>query len=246
MRRPYTGCNPRGLLLSRDKGLSRKVLAYHRVLVPRFIVVPMGRTAKLPRKIGFPVIVKSLTEEASLGISQDSVVRSPDKLAERIEFIHRHAGTDAIVEEYIDGSEFYVGVIGNMQLQTLPVWEMHFGQWPGGAPRIATNKVKWDEAYQKKIGLTTSAADDLAADVKRHFAQLAKRVYRILGLSGYARMDFRMTEDGRIYVLEANPNPQLAHGEDFAASAQHIGITYAQLIQRILSLGLRYRPLWRE
>jgi len=245
MRRPYTGCNPRGLLLSRDKALSRKILAFHRVPVPRFTVVAMGRRMRLSRRMEFPLIVKSLTEQASLGISQDSVVRSPDRLGERIEFIHRHAGTDAIVEQYIDGREFYVGVMGNQQLQTLPVWEMHFGQLPEGAPRIATSKVKWDEAYQKKIGLTTSAAMDLTDDSRRRISGLAKRVYRILGLSGYARMDFRMTSDGRVYVLEANPNPQLSFGEDFAESANHIGISYEQLIQKILSLGLRYRPLWR-
>lgn len=245
MRRPYTGCNPRGLLLARDKALSRKILAFHRVPVPKFVVVAMGRKPRLPRKLEFPLIVKSLTEQASLGISQDSVVRSPDKLAERVEFIHRHAGTDAIVEEFIDGREFYVGVMGNQQLQTFPVWEMHFGQMPDGAPRIATSKVKWDAAYQKKIGMSTSAADDLPLELQRNFSQLAKRVYRILNLSGYARMDFRMTADGRAYVLEANPNPQLSYGEDFAESAHHMGIAYEQLIQRIVSLGLRYRPMWR-
>jgi D-alanine-D-alanine ligase len=245
MRRPYTGCNPRGLLLSRDKALSRKILAFHRVPVPRFAVAAMGRKLRLPRKMTFPLIVKSLTDQGSLGISQDSVVRSDDKLAERVEFIHRHAATDAIVEEYIDGRELYVGVMGNQQLQTFPVWEMNFGQLPEGAPRIATSKVKWDEAYQKKIGLTTSAAENLPDDARRRLTTLAKRVYRILGLSGYARMDFRMSADGRVHVLEANPNPQLAFGEDFAESANHIGINYEQLLQRIVSLGLRFRPMWR-
>jgi D-alanine-D-alanine ligase len=122
---------------------------------------------------------------------------------------------------------------------------MNFGQLPEGAPRIATSKVKWDEAYQKKIGLTTSAAENLPDDARRRLTTLAKRVYRILGLSGYARMDFRMSADGRVHVLEANPNPQLAFGEDFAESANHIGINYEQLLQRIVSLGLRFRPMWR-
>src|SRR5512147_2158652 len=126
LRMPYTGCNPRGLMLARDKALSKKLLAYHRIAVPDFAVFPIGRVVRPSKRLTFPLIVKSLTKEASEGISQASVVDDVDKLAERVRFIHRNLGTDAIVERYIDGREFYVGVMGNQRLRVLPVWEMLF------------------------------------------------------------------------------------------------------------------------
>jgi len=245
LRKPYTGCNPRGLLLSRDKALSKKLLAYHRIPVPKFQVYPIGRTARPAKKLAYPLLVKSLVEEASLGISQASLVHNDEKLIERVEFVHRHVGTDAIAEEYIDGRELYVGMMGNQRLTTYPIWEMHFADLPEGAPRIATAKVKWDHAYQKKIGLTTRRAENLDETTEQQIIRLCKRAYRALDLSGYSRMDLRLADDGRVYLLEANPNPHLAYGEDFAESAASVGVTYPELIQRIVNLGLRFRPLWR-
>jgi D-alanine-D-alanine ligase len=244
MRMPYTGCNPRGLMLAHDKALSKKVLAYHRIRVPRFAVFPLARAVKRPPKLEFPLLVKSLTEEASMGISQASIVRSDEKLQERVRFIHEQVGTDAIADQYIEGREIYVGVLGNQRLQTFPAWELTFDNLPDDAPRIATAKVKWDLNYQKKVGLKTDRAE-LPAEMLHRVARLSKRCYHILGMSGYARMDFRLTEDGRLYLLEANPNPNLAYGEDFAESAHADGLDYNPLIQRILNLGLRYRALWR-
>jgi D-alanine-D-alanine ligase len=141
LRRPYSGCNPRGLMLARDKALSKKVLTYHRIPVPRFAVFLIGQRLAVPKRLRFPLIVKAVAEQASLGISQASVVHSEDKLVERIRFMHDSIGADAIVEEYVEGRELYVGVMGNRRLQTLPLWEMHFGSLPEGAPRIATEKV---------------------------------------------------------------------------------------------------------
>ena len=246
MRKTYTGCNPRGLMLAHDKALSKKVLAYHRVPVPRFAVFPMGQKVKRPAKLQFPLLVKSLLEEGSIGIAQSSVVNNDQKLHERVELMHRQVGTDAIAERYIDGRELYVGVVGNQRLQTLPIWELIFDSLPEDAHRIATEKVKWDIAYQKKVGVKTQAAEDLPNGVAESIRRLCKRAYRILGLSGYARMDLRLTDDGHVYLIEANPNPQLSYGEDFAESAEHIGVTYEQLIQRILNLGLRYRAQWKQ
>jgi len=246
MRKAYTGCNPRGLMLAHDKALSKKVLAYHRVPVPRFAVFPMGKKVKRPAKLEFPLLVKSLIEEGSVGIAQSSVVTNDQKLLERVEFMHRQVGTDAIAEQYIEGRELYVGVIGNQRLQTLPIWELVFGKLRDDAHRIATEKVKWDIAYQKKVGVDTKAAEDLPDGVADRIQRLCKRAYRILGLTGYARMDLRLTEDGRIYLIEANPNPQISYGEDFAESAEHMGVSYGQLIQRILNLGLRYRAQWKQ
>jgi D-alanine-D-alanine ligase len=242
LRVAYTGCNPRGLLLARDKSLAKKLMAYHRIPVPEFTVFQMGRSVRRPKRLRFPLIVKSLTKEASIGISQASVVESDEKLRERVRFIHESIGTDAIVEHYIDGRELYVGIIGNQRLEVFPVWEMFFTKMPEDARRIATDRVKWSRAYQKKRGIRTGPAKDLPNGLSQQMQRLAKRVYRTLNMSGYARMDIRLTPEGKMYVLEANPNPQLAYGEDFAESAEMAGIEYGELLQRILNLGLRWRP----
>lgn len=246
LRRPYTGCNPRGLMLAHDKALSKQLLTFHRVPTPRFAVFPIGRRIKKPAKLQYPLIIKSLTEHASLGISQASVVYNDEKLAERVAFIHTNVGSDAIAEEYIDGRELYVGVLGNERLETLPIWEMNFNNLPDDAPRIATAKIKWDESYQERIGLETNVAKDLPEGAAEHILRVCKRAYRLLGISGYARMDLRLTPEGKAYLIEANPNPNLSYGEDFAESAEHAGISFEELLHRILNLGLRYKAHWRR
>jgi len=241
LRVPYTGCNPRGLTLSRDKALSKTLLSYHRIPVPDFLVVRMGRKVRRPKKLGFPLIVKSLTQEASIGISRASVVDDDEKLRERVAFIHTSIGTDAIVEQFIEGRELYVGMIGNQRLEVFPVWELRWDKIPDDGRLIMTDRAKWNSKYQKKYGVMTGPAalsPEEAAAVQR----VCKRVYRTLDLSGYARVDLRMDATGRPYVLEANANPQLAYGEDFAESAEHGGVSYEQLLQKILGCGLTWRP----
>ncbi|HVR75028.1 MAG TPA: D-alanine--D-alanine ligase [Planctomycetota bacterium] len=238
---PYTGCNPRGLILSRDKGISKKLLAYHRIRTPDFAVFPRKKRVRRPRKLAYPLIVKSLVEEASLGISQASIVESDEKLVERVEFIHESIKTDAIVEHYIAGRELYVGVIGNQRLEVLPTWEMLFANMPADSAPIATRRVKWSRKYQKKHSIDTAAAKDLPEGAATRISALSRRIYRILGLSGYARLDYRMSEEGEIYLLEANPNPQLARGEDLADSAEAAGVSYEELLQKILTTGFRAR-----
>ena len=241
LRLAYTGCNPRGLILARDKALSKKLLAYHRIPVPDFTVVRRGRRPVVPKKMRFPLIVKSLFFEASTGISQASVVENTDQLARRIQFIHDSLGTAAIVEQFIEGRELYVGVVGNDRLDVFPVWEMSFAKMPDNRWHIATERVKWSTQYQKKHGIMTEAAalDPVLAE---RIQRIAKRTYRALDLNGYARIDVRMDEGGHPYVLEANPNPNLAYGEDFAESAEKSGLTYERLLDRILALGLRWEP----
>jgi D-alanine-D-alanine ligase len=242
LRLAYTGCNPRGMLLARDKALSKKLLHYHRIPVPEFAVVARGRKTRLPKRMSFPMIVKPQTQEASIGISQASVVEDDTKLRERVQFIHDSIATDAIVEEYIEGRELYCGVIGNQRLQILPAWEMTFAHMPDGQHRIATERVKWNAKYQAKVGVSTGEAKHLpegAADLIQH---VSRRVYRVLELSGYARIDLRLDANGRVYVLEANPNPQIARTEDFAESAAAAGMAYPALLQRILTTGLRWEP----
>jgi D-alanine-D-alanine ligase len=238
----YTGCNPRGLLLARDKSLSKKLLAYHRIHVPEFEVFRIGRPIRRPKRLTFPLMVKSLTQEASIGISQASVVDSDEKFKERVAFIHESIGTAAIVEQYIEGRELYVGILGNQALQALPVWELFFKNMPEGAKRIATDRVKWSVKYQKKYGIDSGPALDLPEAKNNEIQHLCKRAYRALELSGYARIDLRLDEAGNVWVLEANPNPQIARGEDFAASAEKQGVSYEALLQRIINLGLRWQP----
>ncbi|MES1254616.1 MAG: D-alanine--D-alanine ligase [Acidobacteriota bacterium] len=238
----YTGCNPRGLLLARDKALSKKLLAYHRIPVPDFDVFRIGRPIRRPKRLAFPLMVKSLTQEASVGISQASVVDSDEKLRERVTFIHESICTAAIVERYIEGRELYVGIMGNQVLQALPVWELFFTSMPEGARRIATGRVKWSVKYQKKYGIDSGAARDLPDPVIERIHHVCKRAYRALELSGYARIDLRMDNAGNVWVIEANPNPQIARGEDFSASAASAGLGYEAVLQRILNLGLRWQP----
>lgn len=245
MKQPYTGCNPRGLLLARDKALSKKLLAYHRIRVPSFTVFPRRRVIRRPRRLAFPLFVKSVNEEASLGISRASLVRDEAKLRDRVAFVHESIGTDAIAEEYIEGRELYVGMLGNQRLTTFPIWEMHFRNVPEDAPRFATGRVKWDVAYQKRWGIETAAAEGLDPALARRIARICRRAYRILDLSGYGRMDLRLREDGAVFLLEANPNPQIGYGEDFAESAEVGGLDYDRLLQRILNLGRRYRAPWK-
>ncbi|WP_235908320.1 D-alanine--D-alanine ligase family protein [Roseiconus nitratireducens] len=244
MQQPYTGCNPRGLLLSKDKALSKKILTYHRIQTPRFAVFPLGRIVHRPKKLAFPLFVKSVTEDASYGISQASIVHNDQQLAERVAFVHDKAKDDAIAEQYIEGREIYVGVIGNQRLQTFPPWEMDFGKMPADVARIATSQVKWNRKYQEKHGITTHEATDLQGELADRISKICKRVYRALNMSGYARMDLRLTERGEIYVLEANANPNIEYGEDFAESAEKGGVDYDSLLQRILNLGLRYKADW--
>lgn len=239
---PYTGCNPRGLMLARDKALTKKVLSYHRIPYPDFMVVSQGRSVKRPKELAFPLIVKSISEEASLGISQASIVEDDEKLKERVAFIHNSIGTGALVERYIEGREFYVGIMGNGHLQVLPVWELIMDKLPDDARRIATQRVKWSRKYQDKYGITSEEARHLPAGKAEEIQHMAKRVYRALGLSGYARIDVRMDTEGKVYVLEANPNPQIAQAEDFADSAERADYSYKDLLQELLNVGLRWQP----
>ena len=245
MQQPYTGCNPRGLTLGHDKVLCKQILSYHRIATPRFAVFHRGKVIRPQPRLKYPLLVKSVIEESSLGITRDSIVYSDAQLVERVLRVHEDLDTDALVEEFVEGREFYVGVIGNHRLQTFPVWELLFRNLPEHIPNIATARVKWDLDYQKELGVTTQAVTDLPAATMARIARLCKRIYRVLYLSGYARIDLRVTASGQVYVLEANPNPDLSYGEDFAESANTKGISYEKLMTRIMNLGMRYQPSWR-
>ena len=241
IRQPFTGCNPASLLLTSNKPLMKQILAFHRIPMPHFKAFPQGKKIRPTLELTYPLIVKSTTEHGSEGIAQASIVTSDETLKERVEFIHNRLRTDAMAEQYIEGREFYVGVLGNQRLQTLPVWEIRFGNLPEGTKPIATSKIKWDPEYREKLGIETGAAKDLPPGVEDRLCNICKRVCRILGFCGYSRMDFRLTPDGKVYLIEANPNPDLGRHEDYAESAQATGIPYEDLIERVLALGLQYQ-----
>jgi D-alanine-D-alanine ligase len=226
MQIPYTGCNPRGLMLARGKDVAKTLVHHRRIAVPAFAVFPKRRKVRRPARLALPLIVKSLSVDGSFGISQASVVETDDKLAERVAFIHERVGTAAIAEQYIEGRELYVGVFGNTRLRVLPVWELKFGNMAEGARHIATEKVKHDPDYQERSGIEDGPAKDLSPDACARIQRIAKRVYQTLELDGYARIDFRLATDGTPYFLEANPNPEIAKSQEFATAAQHVGLAY--------------------
>lgn len=237
---PYTGCNPRGLVIASDKALSKKILHYHRIRTPRFASFLRGRRVQRPKRLEFPLMVKADTEEASFGIAQASVVHSDAQLAERVQFVHEHFHTAAMAEQYIEGRELYVGVIGNQRLQILPVWELFIDGLPADAPRIATFRVKWDLRYQDKYEIRIGRARGLSENLSRQVDATTRRIYRALNLSGYARIDYRLAADDRLYFIEANANPDISRDEELASAAKAAGISYDALIRKVLNLGLRW------
>jgi D-alanine-D-alanine ligase len=239
LRIPYTGCNPRGLIIARGKALAKKLVAFHRIRTPAFAVMPRGRAVRRTGKLAFPLIVKSATEHASVGIAQASVVDSDEKLVERVGFVHQRLGSDALVEQYVEGREIYVGVLGNDRLTVLPPWELRFGTMQEAANAIATARVKHDIEYQEKWGISEGPATDLPPTVEAALPNICKRIYRTIELDGYARLDFRLAPGGELYFLEANPNPEIAEREEFARSARHAGMSYAELLQKICRLGIQ-------
>ncbi|MBN8989481.1 MAG: ATP-grasp domain-containing protein [Rhizobiales bacterium] len=239
MKVPYTGCNPRGLILARGKDLSKTLVHHRRIAVPAFTVFPMRRKVKRPSRLALPLIVKSLSEDGSFGISQASIVDTDEKLAERVAFVHDRLGTAAIAEQYIEGRELYVSVLGNNRLRVLPIWELKFGRMGRrGARQIATERAKHDPTYQERVGIEDGLAKNLAPEVSARIHRAAKRIYRTLGLDGYARIDFRLSADGTPYFIEANPNPEIAKSQEFATAAKHDGLDYPGLLHRILALGI--------
>ncbi len=235
---PFTGCGSVPLTLCKHKGISKKILGYHRIHVPGFVMIPRGRKRMPTRGLAFPLLVKPLKEESSLGISQASLVQTGEQLAERVQFIHEKFDNDVIAEEYIEGRELYVGLLGARRVQVFPTRELVFREVPDDEPKIATYKAKWDEEYRRRWGLENRFADGLDPLLVRAIEHTCKRIYRLLLIDGYARLDLRMTASGELYFIEANPNPMLAADEDFAQSAAKTGLAFPQLIHRILRLGL--------
>ncbi|HSP45034.1 MAG TPA: ATP-grasp domain-containing protein [Chthoniobacterales bacterium] len=236
---PFTGCGATGLVLCKHKGTSKKILGYHHIHVPNFVVIPRGQRIARLKRPKFPLLVKPVKEEASYGISQASFVTSDEQFRERVAFIHEKHDADVIAEEYIEGREFYVSVMGNLKLTVFPIRELVFGEVPPGEPKIATYKAKWDEEYRKRWGLQNQFPEGLEPALVAQIEETCKRIYRLLTIEGYARIDLRLTAANEMYFIEANPNPILAADEDFALAAAKAGLTYPQLIDRIIRNGMK-------
>jgi D-alanine-D-alanine ligase len=235
---PYTGASSEGLMLARDKALTKKVFAYQGIRIPHFMVCPRAASIQRPSDLRFPLIVKPLDEDASVGIAQSSVVRDDDALKERVTFIHDRIKTDAIVEEFIAGRELYIGVMGNDKPQPLPPIEMVFGDDVTAESRIATFKAKWSVRYRESRDIQNMVAKNLSADVRQRLAEVAVRAYQAAGLRDYGRIDVRLAHDDAIYIVEANPNPYLAEGEDLAWAAEEAGHLYPDFIEKIAEMAI--------
>jgi D-alanine-D-alanine ligase len=235
---PFTGTGSTGLLLTRDKRLCKQLLSLHRIRVPKFVFFPYNKTIKIPRTLKFPLVVKPVLEDSSEGISNASIVENEDALRERVLFVHDGWKQGAIAEEYIDGREFYVGVLGNKKLRVLPIRECQFNFEGSEGPRLATYRVKWNAEYRKKWKINFGFAT-LETHILKKIEHTCKKVFKILELKDYARIDIRLTPDGDIYILEANANPDIGYGEEFAEAAEKDGISYQDIIQKIIHCTLK-------
>ncbi len=235
---PYTGSSSGVLFMCNNKALSKKIFTFHRIKVSRFQTYYRGKRVIVPAKFKLPAVIKPLCEEASRGISQASIVDNPDAFIERIKFIHDNMQMDAIAEEYIDGRELYVSVIGHKQITVLPPRELLFSNMPEGEPRIATYKAKWDDAYRKRWGIKSRPAVNLSDDLLKHIQDVCKRAYRALDMDSYVRFDIRVTNEGEVYIIEPNANPCIAKIDEMALSASKTDWSYEDLIQKLLDLAI--------
>jgi D-alanine-D-alanine ligase len=239
---PHTGSSPTGLTLCKNKGMAKELLSYHKIRVPNFAIFHPGSAIRRPKQLQFPLFVKPLKEEGSVGISLDSFVDNDDAFDERVRFIHDRLNQEALVEEYVDGRELYVSILGNERLRVFPFREVVFTEVPDGQPKFSTYKAKWDEAYRKRWGIKNITVENLPDGMTQRIARTCKAAYRALRIRGYGRIDLRITPVGEIVILEANPNPNLDRDDEFAQSAIKARVTYPRLIQRILTLALEGNP----
>jgi D-alanine-D-alanine ligase len=234
----YTGSGPDGLLLCQDKALAREVLSHHRVRIPRFLVSHRKSPLRRLQRFGYPAFVKPVGQESSDGIAKASFVKSEEEAVERLRFLHHKFNSDAMIEEYIDGREIYVSVMGNRRRVVFPPREIFFGLIPDDEPKFATSHAKWNDAYRQKWGITNGPASEFPDGIEDEFRKIARNVYAWLRIRGFGRIDFRLSSKNEIFIIEANPNPSLAAEDDFAQSAKADGLSYDALIQEILTAAL--------
>jgi D-alanine-D-alanine ligase len=232
----YTGSPPLALLVSRNKAMSKKVLAYHGIRVPGFATYRPGEALVVPANLRFPLIVKPLQSDASAGIAQASVVQDSASLADRVTMIHERFDQPAIAEDFVDGRELYVSLIGNGdKLEILPITEMVFDKRrTRPEERIATEFAKWDEDYRSRKGIRNVFARPIARAARERIEEICSTAFRALWLRDYARLDIRLAPDGEVWFLEANANPFISYGHDMANAAEKAGMDYYRFIQRLV------------
>jgi D-alanine-D-alanine ligase len=241
----YTGAPPLALQLTRNKALTKKILAHHGILVPRFATYRPGEEVPDEPALTFPLIVKPLQLDASIGIAHASVVRDVEGMRERVTFVHERLGGAAIVEEFVEGRELYIGILGNDdKLEILPATELVFDKEKSPPEeRIATRAAKWDESYRERRGIKSVLARRLSRSAQEQIQEAAVTAFRTLWLRDYARLDIRLDAEDRVWVLEANANPYLSWGHEFAKAAEKIGIEYPELVERIAKEALERAPV---
>jgi D-alanine-D-alanine ligase len=235
---PFTGSSATGLLLSRDKRLCKQLLSLHKIRVPAFVSLPRDRNVRIPKSIRYPLVVKPAFEDSSEGIANASLVYDQESLLERAQFIHERWEQPVIAEEYVEGRELYVSILGNKRLTVLPIRECFFQHENPDAPLLLTYRVKWNAEYRQKWNIEFGFAD-LDSKTFDNISRICKRVYRALHMQDYGRIDVRLTPENKLVVLEANPNPDIAYGEEVAEAAEKASISYEQFIDRILHHALR-------
>jgi D-alanine-D-alanine ligase len=236
----YTGSGPGELYLSQDKGLTKKLLAFEDILYPRFAVFSRDTAFETGGNLRMPLFVKPLRSDASLGIGGKSLVQDWTGLMERVSAIRREVDDAALAEEFIDGREFYVGVVGNSQPKALPPVEIDFTGFPEGVPKVMDSKAKWDERSKEYKG-TRSILAQLPDELRARLQKVAVDAYRALRVRDYGRVDIRLTDTGEIYVLEVNASCYLERNSEFAMAAAAAGLDYPRLIERIVDLALARR-----
>jgi D-alanine-D-alanine ligase len=232
----YTGSGPGELYLSQDKGLTKKLLAFENILYPRYAVFWRQASFETGGNLRMPLFVKPLRSDASLGIGGKSLVHDANALMERVAAIHRELDDAALAEEYIEGREFYVGVLGNTQPKALPPVEVDFTGFPEGVPKVMDSKAKWDERSKEYKG-TKSIVASLPDELRARLQKVAVDAYRALRVRDYGRVDLRLTDTGEIYVLEVNASCYLEKSAEFAMAAAASGLDYPRLIERIVNLA---------
>ena len=231
----YTGSGTHGLMLAQDKAIAKKIFAFHGIHTPTFAKSFRGRL-DFSHDLEFPVIVKPAREDGSIGIEFSAVVNSIRELMERMDWLHAHFDSPVLIEEYIDGREMYVGVLGNDKPEALPVVELDLSKLPDGTPRIAAAEVKWGKGTKAYRDTKSAIASDLSEETMATLQQTAVAAYQALELRDYGRVDMRLQADGRVHVIEVNPNPWLSSRAEFAMAARKSGRTYNQLIEEIVEL----------
>ena len=236
----YTGSSPAGLLIAGDKTLTKKVLSFHGIKTAQFATVYRG-AVDWAGDIDFPLIVKPPQEDASIGVTQKSIVRNVRELLETIGALQLEYQSPALIEQYIEGREFYIGVLGNANARALPVIELDFSKFPAGQPKIASFEAKWGEdgggTGAEFEGTESVFPEGLDRELEAAMQKVAVDAFQALRLRDYARIDLRVTDAGEIFVIEVNPNCYLERNGEFARAAQRAGVEFDQLVVEVTELA---------